>query len=518
MSSCHLWQEDSDYMKKLLLYFILLLFGLNGALSAQNVPNHVKRKMNLAVLDMLEKMEKVSTFSSPSDAAEFVAMFRDPDSQICNDLIGLHDGPTISPADYASALGRMNDVSVVFTDVEKSLPYIHAGSLCVKVSMGKTLSYRGGRNVLYSSEDMYGGPYRLHVVFSYDDFDGTCLVESVETEMEPALAIGKDHLVYREQKGLEDLRFNGGYISYNSAGQALLPGSAAEEDWYYMQNMPDEWDPDVFISTHVTRDGFIKLGTYTSWIRVKAYNATAPAGAFAVEGDFDAKWSIANETGAEVRFMPGIGRAINMGVYAGMGVSYSHLNLSLADFQYSYLLGGLQRKYEFNLAGQRFNTVDAVLAGGLAVEYAFAPRWTLEFQAGAKAYYNLLADAGDVYCDYVVTYGSEEAIHKVGHFKAESIEGSKEFTPDVWPCPLSVTGALGFSYNLNKRTLFSFGLEYEHGLNCYYQSEGKSYREGLVPVAYSSAHKADVAKKSMTDSFILTRRAVWLDLGVTFKF
>ena len=496
----------------------MLLFGLNGVLSAQNVPNHVKRKMNLAVLEMLEKMEKVSTFSSPSDADEFAAMFRDPDVQICNDLIGLHDGPTISLADYAAALGRLNDVSVVFTDVEKSLPYIHAGSLCVRVSMDKTLSYRDGRNVRYSSDDMYGGPYRLHVVFSYDDFDGTCLVESVEGDIEPCMALGKDHLVYREQKELAGLRYNGGYISYNSAGQALLPGSAAEEDWYYMQNMPDEWDPDVFVTTHVTRDGFLKLGAYTNWFRVKAYNATAPAGAFAVEGDFDSRWSIANETGAEIRFMPGIGKALNLGLYVGMGVSYSHMNLKVKDFQYSYLLGTVQRKYEFNLAGQKFNAVDAVLAAGLAAECSLAARWTLDIQAGAKAYYNLWAEAGDVYCDYVVTHGSEEPIHKVGHFKAESIEDSKEFAPDVWPCPFSVTGSVGFSYNLNKRTMLSCGLEYEHGLNCYYQSEMKSYREGRAPVAYSSAQKADVAKKSMTDSFSLTRRAVWLDLGVTFKF
>lgn len=505
-------------MKKILLYFILLLFGLSSAVSAQNVSNPVKRKMNLAVLGMLEKLEEVSDLSSASDAEEFVAMFRDPDVQIFNDLIGLHDSQVISLPEYVSALGKMKDVSVTFSDIEKSAPYIDAGSLCVRVSLDKTMSYRDGRNVLYSSDEIYGSPYGIQIVFSYDDFDGTCLIESVEGGEDPVVMVGKDHVIYREQKEFENLLFDGGYVTYNSAGQALLPGYAASADWYHMQNMPEEWDPDVFITTHLTRDGFLKLGSYTNWFRAKAYTATAPAGAFAVDGEFDGKWSIANETGVELRFMAGLGKTINLGIYADLGVSYSHLNLNLRDFGYSYLLGGAQRKYEFDVIGQKFNTVDAVLAAGLALEHNFAARWTLDVQAGAKAYYNILADAGDLYCDYVVTHGSEAPIHKVGHFKTESIADSKEFAPDVWPCPLSVTGSLGFGYNLNKKTLFSFGLEYEHGLNCYYQSEMLSYKSGRAPVAYSATDKADVAKKSMTDSFSLKRRAAWLDLGVTFKF
>ena len=136
-------------MKKILLYFILLLFGLSSAVSAQNVSNPVKRKMNLAVLGMLEKLEEVSALSSASDAEEFVAMFRDPDVLIFNDLIGLHDSQVISLPEYVSALGKMKDVSVTFSDIEKSAPYIDAGSLCVRVSLDKTMSYRDGRNVLY---------------------------------------------------------------------------------------------------------------------------------------------------------------------------------------------------------------------------------------------------------------------------------------------------------------------------------------------------------------------------------
>jgi hypothetical protein len=285
-----------------------------------------------------------------------------------------------------------------------------------------------------------------------------------------------------------------------------------------MQNIHGEWDPDMFITTHLTRDGFLKLGAYKSWFRAKAYSATAPAGAFAVVGEFDEKFSIANETGVELRFMYGLGKALNLGVYGALGVSYSHLNLKFEDFGYVYLLGTTARKYEFDVLGQKFNAIDVVLSGGLDLEYCIASRWTLEAQVGGKAYYNLWAGAGDLYCDYVVTHGSEEPIHKVGHFKAESISGSKAFTPDVWPCPLSVTGSLGVNYNLTKSTLLSCGLEYEHGLNCYYQSELVPYKEGVAPVSYSLVQKADVAKKSMTNSFHLYRRALWLDLGVTFKF
>ncbi len=522
-------------MKKISLYLYagLLLFGLCSNISAQNISNSEKRRINMAILDMMENLENVSHFSSLSDTDRFVSMFRDPDMQIFNDLIGINGDQTISVTEYASLFSKMKDIKVEFRDIEKSIPYISTGSLCVKVSFYKSLSYKDGRNVLYSSDAAYGEPYKLHVVFSYDDFDGTCLIESIEGELAIGNELGKGHVVYREQKNIGKLRFRKSeipsrdgyyskdecaYMTYNSAGQALLPASVATEDLYYMQNIPSEWDPDVFITTHLTRDGFIKFGTYKNWFRAKAYSATAPAGVFAVVGDFDGKWSVANETGVELRFMFSMGKKFNLGFYGALGASYSHLNLKLKDYGYSYTLGKSLRKYEFDVLGQKFNTIDAVLSGGLELEYNITSRWSLEAQVGGKAYYNLWADASDLYCDYVVTHGSEEPIHKVGHFKAESIAGSKDFTPDVWPCPLSVTGYFGFSYNLTKSTLLSCGLEYEHGLNCYYQSELVSYKEGMAPVAYSVAQKADVARKSMTNSFHLYRRALWLDLGVTFKF
>lgn len=520
-------------MKKILLYAVLLLFGISSSIFAQNISNSEKRRMNMAILEMIENLETVSEFSTSSDVDRFISMFRDPDIKIFNDLIGTDDDEMLSVTEYASLFSKMNDIKVEFSDIEKSLPYISTGSLCVKVSFDKSLSYMDGRNVLYSSDAAYGAPYRLHVVFSYDDFDGTCLIESVEGEGGLGNELGNGHVVYREQKAIGHLRFRkpdvpsrSGYyaedecgnITYNSAGQALLPASAAVEDLYYMQNIPGEWDPDMFITTHLTRDGFLKLGAYKSWFRAKAYSATAPAGAFAVVGEFDEKFSIANETGVELRFMYGLGKALNLGVYGALGVSYSHLNLKFEDFGYVYLLGTTARKYEFDVLGQKFNAIDVVLSGGLDLEYCIASRWTLEAQVGGKAYYNLWAGAGDLYCDYVVTHGSEEPIHKVGHFKAGSISGSKAFTPDVWPCPLSVTGSLGVSYNLTKSTLLSCGLEYEHGLNCYYQSELVPYKEGVVPISYSLVQKADVAKKSMTNSFHLYRRSLWLDLGVTFKF
>ena len=522
------------YMKRILISTILLLgmFGIRA--TAQEFPETEIRRMNLQVLEKIEKLEELSAIDGAVRAEEFMALFRDRKARVYNDLIGVSAESSLPLDEYVSHLRKMNDVQVSIFNVEKTKPFVSAGSLCVLVSFDKVITYRDPKNVIYSSVDFYGYPHRVEALFAYDDFDGTCHIESITGSLpDDAVLHPVDYLVFRPDSNMEDVRFRKaqverksgfydadecGYLKYNSLAQAFLPAEAAQEDWFYMQNTPKDWDPDVFVETSVSNDRFLELDKKYKRFRAKVYNSAAPAGVFAVDGDFDKAYSVADELGVEFRFMPNIGNRLNVGVYGSLGMSYNYLDLALKGLSYEYEYSKSLLSYDFDVLGQRFHTVDAVLGGGLAVEYALSRRWTMDLTLGAKAYYNVYAKVGHLYCDYTFKEKESAPVRTVGFFREEGVVNRTDFKPDVWPCPLSAVAGVGMGYSLSKSALFTFGLKYEQGLNCYYQSEMNPYREYKRPVRYSSAKGMDVVHWSFTDCFNLTKKAIWIDLGFIFKF
>lgn len=522
------------YMKRIFISAILLLGICGIRATAQEFPETEIRRMNLQVLENIEKLEDLSAIDGALRAEEFMAMFRDRKARVYNDLIGVSAESSLPLDEYVSHLRKMKDVSVSFFNVEKTKPFVSAGSLCVLVSFDKIISYRDSKNIHYSSADFFGCPHRVEVLFAYDDFDGTCHIESISGSLpDTAVLHPVDYLVFRPDGSMEDVRFRKadverksgfydadecGYLKYNSLAQSFLPAEAAEEDWFYMQDVPQGWDPDVFIETSVSKDRFLDLEKKYKRFRAKVYNSTAPAGVFAVDGDFDRAYSLADELGVEFRFMPNIGNRLNVGVYGSLGMSYNYLDLALRGLSYEYEFSKSTLAYDFGVLGQRYHTVDAVLGGGFAMEYALSRRWTMDLTVGGKAYYNVYAKAGNLYCSYSFTKDGGDPTRTTGHFKEESVVKRKEFEPDVWPCPLSFVAGVGFGYSVSKSALLTCGLKYEHGLNCYYQSEMNSYREYNRPIRYSSIKGSDVAQWSFTDCFSLKKKAIWIDLGVIFKF
>ena len=71
---------------------------------------------------------------------------------------------------------------------------------------------------------------------------------------------------------------------------------------------------------------------------------------------------------------------------------------------------------------------------------------------------------------------------------------------------------------MTKAALFNFGIKYEHGLNYYYYSEMKPYKEYETPVKCSYLDGRDLIQYDFADSFSLKKKALWLDLGLVFKF
>ena len=520
-------------MRRFYVAFLSLMCAGLSLLSAQTVPDLEKHRMNIAVLELLHKYEKLAEMSTLGQVSEFTSLFRSPDTPVYNDFIGVSDLEKMPARDYASFLYGMRDVDVAVRNVRKSKPYVYAGSLCVDVTFEKSVSYYDKRNVWYSSDQAYGEPYVLKFVVSYDDFDGTCRIESVEGRLESDRRLGTDHVVLKKSANgnLTGLRFsdadssNGRYrqsdesyvVDFGEQGFACLPASAKVEDWYYMQDMPETMDPDCFIRSSVTSDGFLVLSRKMKNFRAKVYDAATIAGAFVIGGELDKKFSFTNETGVDFRYLFNVGKKVNIGAYAGVGVAYDYLDVAIKDFSYEYEFNKKPRKYDIGIMGQKYMMLDGVLSGGAAFEFAISKRVTLNVDLGGKAYFNLMTQHQNIYADYNLTY-SDKVVNVRGFFKTENILNKAQLKPDIWPCPISAVAGLGCSINMTKYALLNVGLKYEHGLNYYYQSPLNSYKGYEMPVKASYLTGIDVVLYDFADSFTLKRRALVLDLGFVFKF
>lgn len=522
-------------MKRVYAVFLCLLYAGVFVLSAQTVSNTEKRRMNMAVLQMLEKYENLSEVRTSAHANEFVTLFRSPASHVYNDLIGVSDLQQIPVKEYVSLLRGMRGVDVSIRNVRKSRPYVSAGSLRVDVTFEKTLSYYDRRDVWYSSADVYGVPYSLTLVISYDDFEGICYIESITGNIGGKAPLCADHLVLKtpSSRSLDGLMYKddgavakGKYwpedscspVEFGEYGVVYVPSSAAEEDWYYMQDIPGTMDPDQSIRASVTDDGFLTLSPKMNNFRARLYNSLTMAGAFAIDGELDKAVSFANETGVDLRYMVNLGKRLNLGIYGGLGVAYDYLDVAVENFSYTYKsLNNKEIKYNIGILGQRIHMMDGVVSGGLSFEVALSRRAVMNVDLGGKAYLNLMTKSGNLYADYKVSVADTTA-HCHGHFKSETILNKMDIKPDMWPCPVSAVAGLSFSVNMTKSVLFNFGAKYEHGLNYYYSSSMKPYKKYDNPVRVSSATGKDMAEYGFENSFSLKRRALWLDLGLVFKF
>ena len=87
---------------------------------------------------------------------------------------------------------------------------------------------------------------------------------------------------------------------------------------------------------------------------------------------------------------------------------------------------------------------------------------------------------------------------------------------------MSLLGGLSVNYNVLKQNLFVYAkFSYEMGIGAVHESDEALYfSEGnsVYPLVYSGRLGEDVATRSFMGCVSFTRQAMWLELGLMFKF
>lgn len=509
-------------MKKVILYIgILLLFASN--LYAQPLTNAERRSMNDKLLETIIRYESSSNFSTNSDFYTFSDLFRNSDAKVfCDYIASGRFGKTLSASDYADY--SFNKVKVRFVEIRNvsKEDYVRFGDdFRVRVSFDKCIAYEDELGTYFRTEDKtVGGDFHITMDCIYDTHDETFYIESITGFENPDSKFPHGKFLIIEKKNDRDTLLHS--VHFNEFNYAIVSGTKA----------PTFSDDDIstVIKETASTDRYSKIqySYKITRMRAKVWTTLAPAFAYSVKSNCDLsfKHSGSYSAGADFGYAFPIAEKAKMGIFAGVGVSYSYLNLGVKNLTYGYEIADAElvnytRQYNFSSIKEGLSFVDLVIPVYPSFEINLNDKLVLGIDLGVKLYLNTNTSVNP----YTVN-GTVSAIY----------EGSSKYTKDIsgvissYYYPASymrntydVTAFLrtGLDYKIKDRNYLFFKLGYEGGLTSSYNSNQYSWLDSandIYPFVYSSNYGKDIAIRSFADCISYRRSAFTIDLGYKIKF
>lgn len=511
--------------KKLFLLTVLTFTLL--PLYSQRVQESVSRKMNLAILNTLDEYESVASFAERRNEIDFIRLFTDPGRPcIYNDLMGMPlYQQMVSATQYTGLVpkagGSMMDISL--SNIEKDgEPYYEDGLIHRKISLTKNImlidasSYTGeSGGVLFDSQLIYKSApdFRMTFEFVYDESSGACKISSITSSPKTGSPVDDDRftvLVTSNNKRDRSLVYEGRRVEFNDFGQAFV-------DYSKM----DMKAVDVLVEKETiaesARYDVIKINYKPIRGRFKIKGSYMPKGAYSIESTYSglSSSSWAAELTADLGYSIPASKIFKLGLFAGVGVSYSSISLNTDTLKYSYTHfshDGVENRRDYSFTAQEgINCMDLVFPLYAECEFQVVDKLFICLDLGAKIYLNYKTKL----TDYAVK----------GQFSGSSVDGiySEFISPSVYSRDLidiSLAGSLSVEYGFSSTAFIMASAGYEYGMKPSYDG-GRIYVDrdsGIYPFVYSENSKADVAFRSLVGTTTYTRRGLLVSLGFKFKF
>ena len=503
-----------------------LLFPLTS--EGQSLTNAERRRINTRLLDAIEQYEACASMSDPDSKYLFLQLC-DSSASIYSDLLDYAPGRRVPVAKYIDELQARQNVASEIKNVTSEHPFWKDDAWHVRVKFSKELSYNDANSILFSSTEYYGADYDLTVEFAYDPQEDRCRIVDIQGELKSDVTPLPDRFLVINKNSEDDLRLlsGKGHLAFNSFDQAFaLPGSLRS------------WHDDVRIKadTLARTDHYELLQlkyAKTHWrAKVRAGISMGSAFKLSTPVAFSSSSSSAFETGVDIGYAIPIGRSFSLGIYTGIALSSSKLTLEAGQIGYSYRTTdrngvSYQRQYEIDRISESVQYTDMVVPVYLSFEHKLARNLSLGWNLGAKIYLNssLKVDpfhiTGRVYGDYngqIVEEQSENAFGAI----------DRDYEQFLYPSDygkstsMSLAGGVAINYNVLQQRMFVYAkFSYEMGMGNLHESNENPYfsaGEQMYPLVYSGQLGGDVATRSFMDCVSFSRQAMWLELGLMFKF
>lgn len=513
-------------MRRFLLLTIATVVSAHWSLSAQELSYAEQRKINKAVLDILDDYREYCQIYDEEYRYLFLNLF---DSKECpvytGDLMMGYGDMQITAHEYASKLlEEAEELSVSIKDIKKAEMYYEREKWYIPVSFRKSVSYLS-EDVFISSEEYYKQDFMINMLLCYDNVSGECRISGISGIMHSEDLFPEKFLVVeRSDKPDYDknLASNGRPLIFNGFDQAIVkPGSV-----YYSKNNEDlRIKADTVASAD--RYKIVKYSYKPIKNRLIIYGSMSPAGSidmFSGDLEFDSSKSHAYEIGADVGVTFPLGKRSKgrVGVYTGISFSSALLEVSKNNILYSYRQGKLLRTYDLSEMREGWSFTDLSVPVYVNFEHPLGRRSPvfLFWNLGAKIYFNIGMKTS------VPQSVSGKVSSCLAGFQPDWEPFSGTFDTFIYsqrakrlPCDVSVTGNIGLSVRCFRTLYFNVSGGWEYGILKVLDSEGNDWTaSNYYPYVWSANDSEDVALSSLANFIRLKRNGLRIKFGLMLKF
>lgn len=495
---------------------------------AQEISDSARYELNRNLLELIDSYERNSFPRGGSSTDDFLELFSDGARIYCDYFSTKSFGKQITPTQYAQYSEAFSPVRGALIENLRKEDYTINGNICtVVVKFDKKMPYIDDQRVIFSEKYQTLDGF-FHVIMQCScRLDGLNFkIDNIEGEY-TGNPLGERFVIVKHTSSDDDkvLLYNGKPLGFTEDVENVPVQSS---DGF------SSGDDDIILSRkeRTTNDdcrySILSFDYKPLQLRAKAHFGAAPVMAYSVDSpvNFSSKKSSAYEVGADLAYLFKLNNKNKLGFGAGLYLSFSSLNLGVSDVKYSIPLYHAQKSYErhYNLdsVSEGLKFTDVVLPIFLAYEAKLSKRITYTIDLGTRLYLNMNTKvfpyrvSGSAYNDY--GDGSKSQVEDIsGQYTRYMVPVNyKRNTYDI-----SLFAKTGVDTYVTKYLALGLQVGYEYGLTTSYSSNKSNWyspESGEYPFIYSFKSGKDVAVRSFADCIEYRRNALWLGVGLKYKF
>jgi hypothetical protein len=507
-------------------------------MAQQNSIAKQRRALN-AALTTIEDYSVWSTISNDEAYYEFLNLFDKKESLVYNDLLGVKQGNSITAEEYANTLRYQLRNKIVFIrNVKNEGVSFENGKTLIRLSLEKSISYIDSCGTYYSSSEFYDThDYRLSATLDYDSAQNICKIIGISGTIDSPKKLGANHFAFvRTNSRDNDLHYKGELLKFNSYDQALLDGDrdpqSLRRNFTYsssdMELRPQTGDCQVTMRYKMRR------------MRLRPYFAFGLGKAFSRDGDDIL--SDSKSTGYSFGIDFGLGilskRAFSLGVYTGLGLSMSTLDLSYENEDYNFLSDGdvdgdnYYRHYQDLSLSQKMKFSELNIPLYIDLNIKIVNSLSLYADLGARFDMNLghkvNSTEGSAYVYGIYPSYNNLRLDEQWNFNGF---GSHRYSNsdllssdliDVSKITVNAIGGFGLRYNFSRIPIsIEAGMDFVMGLNNLVGTSNIATIENSTPVIYNTISGRESTEHVRNLSEMLKsvkRQQLRVHIGMIYKF
>ena len=536
---------------------------------AQTMPMSEEHKFNLQVFYAMNNLNEYSEIYDDDSADDFVRMFKE-EAIIYNDLLGLSTADKLTVKEYASILkSKAQEVDVTYKNISKDSIYRTSdGEWQMVVTFDKEISYFNKCGIYFSSSSYYKSDHKMKATFAWDAKNQKVKIVALDGSMNGARKpLGDEFFVLRadiisnksQKKTSEESKApqagetfdprlahvtinNTDSIELDSTYNQAIIASSIESTKFKYKN-----DADVRVKAIPVDDAecnIYKLKFSPTRWRIKAYTELAIGETYNVEMESD-MFEISSkgqEYGLEFGYICPSSAKTKFGIFLGAGLSESELTFGVGEMSYSYTsengaadIDGddYTRYYKISNMAQTITFKDVFVPFYFNFDRRFGKYFSMYLDLGAKAYFNLEADASDFTAKYT-TYGKYEKYDNltldyrsgINGFTNNGVLGAENLiqpTLELEPFSLDAFGRLGFRIALAKWLLLDCSAGYQMNVIENMTLSEKTMQTNMrhddnAIVKYLASSDTEYVSNLLDYAKSAKRQGIKLNIGLMFKF